>query len=558
MSAPRRKAAITMSDAPDPLTRRRFIVLSGQSTLLAGAGGFLAACGGSAKTSLPGTGGTLVQGYPSVPSQLDPGTFTGMDVLLTLGNVYATPMRFVKRDLGQGFPEVPTKDPQIEPWIAKSLEPSADLKTFKLVLRDDVVSSAGNPLIAEDVRWTIERNNAIAGNGQVVVQLAGLKNPRAVKVIDDHTLEFRLDAPNRLLPELLQNQFGFGIVDSVAAKKHATATDKYANAWLKRNTVGYGPYRVVEFTPQRMSFQPNTKNRLDKPAYRRIRWLAVPETSNRLSLIQSRDAQIVSELEPEQLRTVEGIKSVGTYATDAQAISDQLFFNMSVPELKDPRVRLALMHAIPSKGILAAVYRGTATPVETPLGGSQYRGADKGLNPITEDPAKAKQLLQAAGAGGLKLKLNFDTSSFWQKPAAIQLQTAWRAVGVQTELEGLPPSVWGERLGKKTMPVFMITLNWLIPDFFYVMNLLFRSDSGINFAGFKSPRIDALLAAGIKEADPAKRDQRAAEFQREFWRQPPAIALAVRKSVTAMTEDVGGYTAWINGMAYWSELKPKA
>jgi peptide/nickel transport system substrate-binding protein len=550
-----------MSDAPtaDTLTRRRFMVLSGQSALLAGAGGLLAACGSSTNgSSVVGGVGTLVQGYPSVPSQLDPGTFSGMDVLLTLGNVYATPMRFVKKDLGHGYPEVPTKDPQVEPWIAKSLEPSSDLKTFKLTLRGDVVSSAGNPLVAEDVRWTVERTNAIAGNGQIIVQLAGLKQPRNIKVLDDHTLELRLDQPNRLLPELLQNQFGFGIVDSVAAKAHATASDKYANKWLQRNTVGYGPYQVTEFTPQRMTFTPNPKNALDKPVYRRVRWLAVPETSNRLSLMQSGDAQIVSELEPEQLKIVESLKTSKSYATDTQAISDQLFFNMSVPELKDPRVRLALMYAIPSKGILEAVYRGTATAVETPLGGTQYRGADKSLNPIKEDPAKAKALLQAAGAGGLKLKLNFDTSSFWQKPAAIQLQTAWQAIGVTTELEGLPPSVWGERLGKKTMPVFMITLNWLIPDFFYVMNLLFRSDSGINFAGFKNAQIDKVLVAGENEPDAAKRDQLAAEFQRLFWQQPPAIALALRKSVMAMNGNVQGYTAWINGMAYWADLKPKA
>jgi peptide/nickel transport system substrate-binding protein len=231
------------------LTRRRFMLLSGQSVLVASAGGLIAACGSSSGTS---PGGTLVQGYPTVPSQLDPGTFTGADLLLTLGNVYATPMRFVMRDLGQGFPEVPTKNPQVEPWIAKSLEASNDLKTFKLVLRDDVVSSAGNRLIAEDVRWTVERNNAVVGNGQVVVQLAGLLHPRNIKILDQHTLEFRLDAPNRLLPELLQNQFGFGIVDSVAAKPHATPSDQYASTWLQRNTAGYGTWQVTEFTPQRM------------------------------------------------------------------------------------------------------------------------------------------------------------------------------------------------------------------------------------------------------------------------------------------------------------------
>jgi peptide/nickel transport system substrate-binding protein len=555
--SPDRRAGMHMSDAlpTGTLTRRRFMLLSGQSALLAGAGGLLAACGGSSGTSL---GGTLVQGYPTVPSQLDPGTFTGQDDLLTLGNVYATPMRFVMRDLGQGFPEVPTRNPQVEPWIAKSLEASNDLKTFKLVLRDDVVSSVGNPLIAEDVRWTVERNNAIPGNGQIIVQLAGLSQPRNIKILDQHTLEFRLDAPNRLLPELMQNQFGFGIVDSVAAKRHATPGDKYAHNWLARNTVGHGTWHLTEYTPQRMSFGVNAKNALDKPAYKQVRWLSIPETSNRLSLIQSGGAQIVSELEPVQLRAVESLSTVKTYSTDAQAISDQLFFNVSVPELKDPRVRLALMYAIPSKGILEAVYRGTATAVETPLGGTAYRGADPSLNPITEDPAKAKQLLQAAGVRGLRLKLNYDTSSFWQEPAAIQLQTAWRAIGVNTDLEGLTPSVWGERLGSKTMPVFMITLNWLIPDFFYVMNLLFKTGSGINFAGFSNHRIDALLAQGIAERDLAKRDALAASFQREFWLQPPAIALAVRKNVTAMNASVQGYQAWINGMAYWAALKPKA
>jgi ABC-type transport system substrate-binding protein len=89
------------------------------------------------------------------------------------------------------------------------------------------------------------------------------------------------------------------------------------------------------------------------------------------------------------------------------------------------------------------------------------------------------------------------------------------------------------------------------------MNLLFKSKSGINFAGFSSQSIDNLIAQGIAERDAAKRDALAAAFQREFWRQPPAIALAVRKSVTAVNANVQGYQAWINGMSYWAQLKPK-
>src|SRR3981081_3592666 len=101
-----------------------------------------------------GTGGTLVMGYPTIPSQLDPSIYSGGDSEYTMGNVYITPMRYVKRDIGHGYPEISVQPPEVEPWLAKSLEPSTDLKKFKLVLRSDILSSAGNPLSAEDLRWT--------------------------------------------------------------------------------------------------------------------------------------------------------------------------------------------------------------------------------------------------------------------------------------------------------------------------------------------------------------------------------------------------------------------
>lgn len=540
---------------PAGMTRRDFVVVSGKTMFAAAsAGSLLSACGGSGGSSST----SLVMGYPSVPSQVDPSTFSGVDNQLAMGNVYATPMQFAQKDIGNGYPEVPVKDPQAKPWLAASLEPNADLKKFRLTLRDDIKSFRGNPLSAEDVRWTVERNNAIAGNGQIIVQVAGLRRPGNVKVIDDQTIDFLLDAPSRLLPQLLQNQYGFGIVDSVEAKKHVTAKDKYANEWLQRNGAGFGPYHLTKYTPQRLEFTPNPGYKIESLAYREVRWLAVPEPSNRFNLIKAGDIQIITELEPNQLKNIEGTSGIKTYSTNTRAQADQMFFNLAVPELKDPRVRAALTYAIPSRGILDAVYRGTATAWETPLGGSEYRGADKALNPFNEDPERAMELLSAAGAERLNVKLNFDTSSFWQRPAAIQLQTAWRAIGVEAELEGLAPSVWGERLGKKEMPIFMVALNWLIPDFFYVMNLLYRSDSGINFAGYKKPRADELIDTGIEEPDAAKRDGLARQFQELFYEDLPSAGLAVRDAVTALDSDVEGYTAKINGMAYWAELKPAA
>jgi ABC-type transport system substrate-binding protein len=66
-----------------------------------------------------------------------------------------------------------------------------------------------------------------------------------------------------------------------------------------------------------------------------------------------------------------------------------------------------------------------------------------------------------------------------------------------------------------------------------------------------------LIEAGLKEPDAAKRDVLAAEFQREFYKNPPTAVMGVLETVTALNANVQGYTSWLNGMTYWAELKPK-
>ncbi len=545
-----------MDDAPlelgidYPHNRRRFLefgILTAGTVVLAGCGGSSAP--GGAKTA------SLTHAYPTVPTQLDPALYSGDDSNLTLGNVYATPVRFVTEDVGKGFPEVNVKDPKVVGWLAKSFEPSSDLRTFRLTLRDDVKSAFGNPLTSEDLRWTIERNMKTPGNGSIIVALAGLKGPSSVKVIDDHVVELRVSEPSRLMPQLLQNQFGFGVIDSVEAKKHATSADPYAGKWLAAHTAGFGPYQIQSRTTQRMVFVPNKGYFGPAPVFRPVRWLAVPESANRFGLIRSGEAQITNELEPQQQVRLAGSSGIKTYATDTREVSDTLFFNAKVPELKDPRVRQALAYATPYQGILDAVYRGTATKWQTPVGGKVYAGADPSLNPYTTDLTKARELMAAAGKKSLDVVMEYDTSSYWQKPVAIQLQTAWREIGVNASLVGRAPAVWGERLGKRQMAIFFVHLSWFVPDLFYVMNLLYKTGSGVNFGGYSNPKLDRVLAAGLIEPNATKRDAMAKDAQALLMADVPAITMGVRPEVIPIRSSIKGFTAWINGMVFWSELK---
>jgi peptide/nickel transport system substrate-binding protein len=498
--------------------------------------------------------GILAEAYPSVPSQVDPTNFSGNDMEYTTGNCYATLMKFVQVPSGHGFDEVDTQHPTVVGWLAESLQSNKSLTRFRIALRSTPKSVFGNTLSAEDVRWTIERNTQTPGNGRIIVQLAGMKGPQNVAVISDNTVELRTSTPNRLMPLLLQNMFGFGIVDSTEAKKHASGGDKYAGKWLARNTAGYGPYQMTTLTTQQAVFDANPNYFATKPTFSTVKWVAVPDAGNRFTLVQNNSVQIITDLEPQQIKQLKGSSTVNTYATGIEGTWDAMHLNSTVPELKDPRVRQALAYATPFAGILASVYQNTGTKWTTPIGGTAYAGADPSLNPYTTDPAKAKQLLAAANASNLNVKINYDVTSFWQKDVSIQLQTAWQGVGIKVDLEGLVPAVWGQRLGKKQMPIFFVTLGSLVPDIFYEMSLWYLSASGLNFGGYSNPKVDALLQKGLAEPSAAKRNVIARATQKAIMDDAPIIGVAVRDRFTAIRSAVKGYSAWMNGMVDWSEL----
>ena len=76
-----------------------------------------------------------------------------------------------------------------------------------------------------------------------------------------------------------------------------------------------------------------------------------------------------------------------------------------MPPFNDKRVRQALNYAVDKEAINKALYGGLAVTMTSPLPEAQW-GFDKSLKGYPYDPAKAKQLLAAAGVKpGLKVEL---------------------------------------------------------------------------------------------------------------------------------------------------------
>jgi peptide/nickel transport system substrate-binding protein len=97
-------------------------------------------------------------------------------------------------------------------------------------------------------------------------------------------------------------------------KGHATASDPWATAWLKRATAGLGPYQLVENEPGVEVVLEATKNGWrPEPFFDRTDLKCVPNESDRLLLLERKAIDFVTGRTGLSPCTVEAYRSLRTF-----------------------------------------------------------------------------------------------------------------------------------------------------------------------------------------------------------------------------------------------------
>ena len=153
----------------------------------------------------------------------------------------------------------------------------------------------------------------------------------------------------------------------------------------------------------------------------------------------------------------EAIKIPGRVVTAGPSGScESITMNLGNPVFQDLAVRQALYYAMDKKSIIDAIYYGLPKPTETFLP-TQSWAFNPDLPKQSYDPAKAKQILDAAGwkpgAGGIRekngVRLAFTNSTtagnHVREQAQELLQQTWREIGADMQIKNMPAAViWGD------------------------------------------------------------------------------------------------------------------
>lgn len=488
---------------------------------------------------------TFVYAVPAVAQNLDPGMWEG-----DLG-------RWTKWEQGSGlatydFTKVEGNGCQdlanigdVKLDLAESFELSAD-KTYYTVKLKDAKSSFGNTLSADDVAWSFERHKAMSGvSRNMYFTQSKYRQENTIEVIDARTFKLHIDNPTSMdLPVHTIAAFALEIYDSVEAKKHVTAEDPWAKAWLASNTANYGPWVAESFDPgSEVVYVPNPNFTGERGNITRLVIRGIPESSTRLQLLQAGEVDFAARLTFDEYASLEGSTDV-TVEHCLSPNRDTLMMQLADPHFADPRVRRAVSYAVDRQALIDSVYRGFATPSKTALPvGYGAPGSDETFR---YDPELAKKLLAEAGfPNGFEASMMIHSSrpGPHAEQLAVALQAQLAAVGLNWKIDVATSAAdFATRYQERRYQAVVNLDPPGIADPLYTHVNYNASKAAQNTHGYNNPEYDALVQelSKVLELGP-ERDAILSKIDKVVMDTMPMVYLVDRQYIHAYRSNVKGF-----------------
>ncbi|PZP43783.1 MAG: hypothetical protein DI601_14160 [Azospirillum brasilense] len=330
---------------------------------------------------------------------------------------------------------------EVVPQLAESWVVDGPVITFRL--RPGVkFYPTGNPMTSEDVRYSFERLVRITGNGRNQAGIAGIFKAEQIEAVDPLTVRItftdNMGTPTAIPVALTSMKFQqFAILDSAEVKKHATAEDPWANAWLIKNIATTGPYYIAGRT---MGQQLELKAVPDhwsgqQPAFGTV-ILRVRGNADLVSLVRGGAVDYVAE--GLTGRQYDALAAAGFPVLHGDTPSIlRISMAMDKEPFTDARVRQAMLHAIPHDRILRTALSGRG---KRAIG--FYNPDDITNNNSYEryafNPEKAKALLKEAGKESFSFDFWYSNALPYNNDIAILIGDALKSISVTANLRPTP------------------------------------------------------------------------------------------------------------------------
>ncbi len=368
----------------------------------------------------------------------------------------------------------------VVPYLAESWEVSEDQRTYTLHLFPNATFASGNPVTAEDVKFSFDRSR----KDSATCYGSYLSVVEDVTVVDDLTVQITTKEPDAAFLILLSTS-GFAIVEKEAAMAHgATDTleqDDTAKDWFDQNSPGTGPYILTKWEPNAEVIYEANKNWWGgTPPLSRFIVKHVEDPTLAVQMLQTGGVDLIPWLDFDLINTVKADSNLSISASD-DIITYYLAMNMD-PEISElsanKLIRQAVAAAIDKDEIIETIFQGYASRAPTIISAGMLGVKTEDAQP--RDVELARSLLAEAGyENGIDIDLYyFSTPPEWSMVATV-IQSDLAEVGINVELKPTEPSVLRSELGAGSIPFALASWGPDTPDPTQLTDIFCYSDSVI-------------------------------------------------------------------------------
>lgn len=429
---------------------------------------------------------------------------------------------------------------EVVPDLAESWEASPELDQYTFTLKSGVTWHDGQPLTADDVKFTFD---AVL-NPEVNASFRGpVSSIESVEVVDPQTVVFNLKYPFAPLPVML------GYNQAIVPRHLLEGQDLNQPAEFLRAPVGSGPFMFKTFSQGAyLEVAANEAYFEGRPNLDGIIFQVITDGNARVAQVRSGDIDF-TVVEPPQAESVSNDPNITVI--EAPQVNYYFFaVNHTVARLQDPRVRQALMLAVDRQAIVDTVLKGygriATGPIHPALG--DYYNPD--VKTYGYDMEQAAQLLADAGwtkgddgilvnAAGERFTILFNGPKGF--PVLEQLltyaQQQYQSLGMEVTLD-IPE--WSVHLEKYHNLEYDLLVQWWItppdPDLYDH----YHSESPSNWWAYKNPELDEQIVQARSEADPATRVGYVHQIQTFLAEELPVIYLYYQREIQARSKRTQG------------------
>ena len=439
----------------------------------------------------------------------------------------------------------PTDLTKVAPRLADEWTASADGLTYTFKLHPGIKFTSGNPVTAEDVRFSWMRLINLKGNPSFYADLID-----TVEAVDELTVKVTLTEASPAFLGVIATP-AMSVLDSEVVKEHggtdaedADQTDK-AKEWLDQNSAGSGPFIQTAWTPKAevvLEANPNYwrgAHRIGKIIIKHV-----ADASTALQLLQRGDADIVHTLDTDLVDQVAGDANLELVI--GQTLNMNYLAMSPDPELGGPladkKVRQAVAYAVDYDGIMDLL-NGYAdyAPSVIPLG---VMGVDPAMK-RSRDLDKAGELLAEAGygGGGPELELAYGAApGALRETIAAKLKADLEEVGIVVNLRPMEVSVYlsDMRAQKLSMALGGWTPDYLDPTMW--SDYYSYPDRGIAYRiKYDSPEAAKWAKVVASEFDLTKRETAVRNLVQVLVDEVPFIMLYQPQQLVAFSKDIRGF-----------------